>query len=64
MNAVAVSISVLRWAAGRAWLSDDKLTKRFPKWPLWISGEAQPTLLQLEDSARLTQYADRLFLSV
>jgi Zn-dependent peptidase ImmA (M78 family) len=54
MNTVAVSISVLRWAVGRAWLSDEKLTKRFRKWPLWISGEAQPTLRQLEAFARLT----------
>jgi Zn-dependent peptidase ImmA (M78 family) len=54
MNTVAVSISVLRWAAGRAWLSDEKLTKRFRKWPLWISGEAQPTFRQLEAFARFT----------
>ena len=54
MNTVAASIPVLRWAAGRAWLTDATLERRFRKWPLWLSGEAQPTLRQLEDFAQLT----------
>lgn len=54
MNTVPASIPVLRWAAERAWLSDATLEKRFRKWPLWLTGEAQPTLRQLEDFARLT----------
>lgn len=54
MNTVPASIPVLRWAADRARLTDDTLEKRFPKWPLWLSGEAQPTLKQLETFARLT----------
>lgn len=54
MNTVPASIPVLRWAAERAWLSDAILEKRFRKWPLWLSGEAQPTLKQLENFARLT----------
>lgn len=54
MNTVLASIPVLRWAAQRAWLSDSTLQKRFHKWPLWLSGEAQPTLKQLENFARLT----------
>lgn len=54
MNMVPASIPVLRWAADRARLTDDTLEKRFPKWPLWLSGEAQPTLKQLETFARLT----------
>ncbi len=54
MNTVPASIPVLRWAAERAWLSDDTLRKRFRKWPLWVTGEAQPTLRQLENFARLT----------
>jgi len=41
-------------AAQRARLADDDLAARFKKWPLWLSGEAQPTLRQLEDFARLT----------
>lgn len=54
MNTVPASIPVLRWAADRAWLSDAMLEKRFRKWPLWLTGEAQPTLKQLENFARLT----------
>ncbi len=57
MTAVAASIPVLRWAAQRARLHDDVLVARFTKWPLWLSGEAQPTLKQLEDFARLTHTA-------
>lgn len=57
MKTVAVSVPVLRWAARRARLHDDDLVRRFPKWPSWLSGEAQPTLKQLEDFARLTHTA-------
>lgn len=57
MTTVAASIPVLRWAAQRAGLSDEVLETRFPKWPLWLSGEAQPTLKQLETFARLTHTA-------
>ncbi|MER2599602.1 MAG: ImmA/IrrE family metallo-endopeptidase [Caldilineales bacterium] len=51
---VPASIPVLRWAAARAGLHDDKLTARFPKWPLWLNNEAQPTLRQLEEFAHVT----------
>jgi len=54
MTTIAASIPILRWAARRARLNDDVLTVRFPKWPMWLRGEAQPTLRQLEDFARLT----------
>ena len=57
MTTVAASVPVLRWAAQRAHLGDDDLTARFSKWPLWLNGEAQPTLKQLEDFARLTHTA-------
>ena len=57
MTTIAASIPVLRWAAQRARLHDGDLTARFRKWPLWLSGEAQPTLKQLEDFARLTHTA-------
>ena len=57
MRTVPASVAVLRWAANRARLSDDDLVTRFNKWPLWLSGEAQPTLKQLEDFARLTHTA-------
>ena len=57
MTTVAASVPVLRWAAQRAGLDDDGLAMRFPKWPLWRRGEAQPTLKQLEDFARITHTA-------
>ena len=57
MTTVPASVPVLRWAAQRARLHDDDLAARFNKWPLWLSGEAQPTLKQLEDFARLTHTA-------
>lgn len=57
MTSVAASVPMLRWAAQRARLHDDDLAARFRKWPLWLSGEAQPTLRQLEDFARLTHTA-------
>ena len=57
MTTIAASVTVLRWAAQRARLHDDDLATRFRKWPLWLSGEAQPTLKQLEDFARLSHTA-------
>lgn len=57
MTTVAASIPVLRWAARRAQLDDEALTRRYPKWPLWLSGEAQPTLRQLEGFAGRTHTA-------
>lgn len=57
MNNVAASVPVLRWAAARARLSDEKLSKKFSKWAAWLTGETQPTLRQLEDFARLTHTA-------
>lgn len=57
MTTVPACVSVLRWAARRARLDEDELSARFKKWSLWISGEAQPTLKQLEDFARLTHTA-------
>ena len=55
MNTVPASIPVLRWAAERARLPDTVLERSFRKWVLWLSGDAQPTLKQLEDFARLTR---------
>lgn len=57
MTTVAASIPVLRWAAQRARLHDEDLSARFRKWPQWLSGDAQPTLKQLEDFAKLTHTA-------
>lgn len=52
---VSASIPVLRWAAARARLADTDLARRFRKWPRWLTGQAQPTLKQLEAFARLTR---------
>ena len=57
MTTVAASVPVLLWAAKRTRLDDADLSARFPKWLLWLSREAQPTLKQLEDFARLTHTA-------
>ncbi len=57
MTTVAASVPVLRWAAQRAHLDAGELAARFHKWPLWLSGDAQPTLKQLEAFARLTHTA-------
>jgi Zn-dependent peptidase ImmA (M78 family) len=57
MTTVPASVPVLLWAAQRARADDNALEKRFPKWQQWLNGEAQPTLRQLEDFARLTHTA-------
>ncbi len=57
MTTIPASVPVLRWAAQRARLRDADLAARFPKWPLWLSGEARPTLKQLENFARLSHTA-------
>jgi Zn-dependent peptidase ImmA (M78 family)/transcriptional regulator with XRE-family HTH domain len=45
---------MLRWARGRAGLSEGALAKRFPKLALWELGEVSPTLKQLEAFAAAT----------
>lgn len=45
---------MLKWAAERARLAEESLVRRFRKWRAWLSGDAHPTLRQLEDFARLT----------
>ncbi len=57
MNNIVASVPVLRWAAARSRLSDEKLSRKFGKWAAWLTGEARPTLRQLEDFARLTHTA-------
>lgn len=57
MAAIPASIPVLRWAAQRAGLADQDVAQRFPRWTRWLSGDAQPSLRQLEDFARLTHTA-------
>lgn len=48
---------VLRWAARRGGLSDEQVTKAFPKYPQWLDGTWQPTVKQLRDFADRTHVA-------
>jgi Zn-dependent peptidase ImmA (M78 family)/transcriptional regulator with XRE-family HTH domain len=53
MTRVAIRPDLLRWARERAGLHDpENLARRFPKLAEWESGEAQPTLKQLDQFAR------------
>lgn len=54
MTGGPASVPVLRWAARRAGLRDEAIVSRYPKWPMWLSGEAAPTLKQLEGFAKLS----------
>lgn len=51
---VDVKPDLLRWARERAGFDIAALAKRFPRLPDWESGEARPTLRQLEDFAKAT----------
>jgi len=51
---VEVKPELLHWACERAGVSADALAGKFPKLEHWMSGEARPTLRQLEDFARAT----------
>jgi Zn-dependent peptidase ImmA (M78 family)/transcriptional regulator with XRE-family HTH domain len=54
MNRVAVQPKLLRWACERAGFDRADLEHRFPQLAAWESGEAQPTLKQLEAFAKAT----------
>ena len=54
MNRVEVNKELLRWARERAGLNIAALARRFPHLDAWESGEAQPTLKQLEAFAKAT----------
>jgi len=54
MNRVAVRPELFRWARERSGLKADALAERFPKYAAWESGEALPTLRQLEELAKKT----------
>lgn len=51
---VPVNPLLIQWACVRAGYSDAALTRRFPKLTAWQSGEAEPTLKQLESFAQAT----------
>lgn len=51
---IAVKPELLRWACERSGRDLNALNERFEKLPLWLSGQAQPTLKQLEELAKAT----------
>ncbi len=52
---VDVAPSILTWAVQRADLDSGEVTRKFSKFPQWVSGEHTPTLKQLEEFARVTR---------
>ncbi len=49
---VPIEPAALRWAVGRAGLSDRDVERIFPAFAKWESGELQPTLRQAKDLAK------------
>ncbi len=47
MKTVSIQPVLIRWARERAGLAVDDLSGRFPRYRLWESGQALPTLSQL-----------------
>lgn len=43
---------VMRWAVERSGISEDRITRKFGKYPEWLEGTHSPTLKQLMDFAR------------
>lgn len=54
MTLVAVKPELIQWARERSGLDIASLRKLFPKYELWESGQAKPTLRQLETLAKRT----------
>ena len=64
MNRVALNPALLRWARERAGLSGEDLAGKFRRLSEWETGEAQPTLKQVEAFARAVHVSvGYLFLS-
>lgn len=55
MLKVSVQPELFEWACERAGYGISILTARFPKLEMWLNGEDQPTLKQLESFARATR---------
>lgn len=51
---VEVRPSVLEWARARSGIAEDVWEQRFPRYGTWLSGDAAPTIKQLEEFARKT----------
>ncbi|MDE0150876.1 MAG: ImmA/IrrE family metallo-endopeptidase [Bdellovibrionales bacterium] len=52
MNYLSVKPALLRWAQKRSGQNTQSLYKKIPKLKLWETGEAKPTLKQLEEFAK------------
>ncbi len=51
---VDIKPGMLEWAAARAGLDQAVLTRKLPRYPKWLTGDARPTLKQLETFCRAT----------
>lgn len=51
---VQIQTKLFQWAQERSGLSEEVLCQKFPKYPLWLSGEELPTVKQLEKFAAQT----------
>jgi Zn-dependent peptidase ImmA (M78 family) len=51
---VHIQPKLFQWAQERSRLSEEVLREKFPKYPLWATGEEQPTVKQLEKFAART----------
>jgi Zn-dependent peptidase ImmA (M78 family) len=54
VSTIAVKPELIRWARERSGVTTDALVRRFPKFAEWETGQAQPTLRQLEHLAKKT----------
>ncbi|MGC2459349.1 MAG: hypothetical protein WA435_15295 [Gallionellaceae bacterium] len=54
MQTLNINHELIRWAFERSGRSVEGLARQFPKLGMWESGEAQPTLKQLEALAKKT----------
>jgi len=54
MSRANIKPDLIRWACERSGAEMDALAGRFPKLEQWLSGEAQPTMKQLETFAKAT----------
>lgn len=52
---VPVAPEVLEWARERSGRSEDEAERRFHRWRLWVSGDASPTVTQVEEIAAFTR---------
>ncbi len=51
---VQIKPTLFQWAQERSRISEEVLCAKFPKYPQWLTGEAEPTMKQLEKFAAQT----------